>query len=764
MIFIIMSNVKHDAVYHGASALPRTPVQNCDTGLKLMIDPKRMQNPCKGWMRLASRPSLLALLLASAAFLAPAMTVPTAMATDAPAMEELDQLESSPEELETGDEAAEAVIAPEAGSPAEDRQKELAAQFPDIDLDAYARALALYRGGNLSAGDAIRDQFDDPTARILLEWAGLRGGSVPDFERIATFMRENPDWPGRYLLRTRAEQALMNARPSDEMLLAFFASEKPRSTQGTVALAEALRREGAIDDAQALIRDIWRNTSLGDTSELRLMLTFPGTLTRNDHRIRMERRLFAQDWATARRAAALAGEDFVTLVEARQAVMRNPSGIAKALAAVPERLRNDSSYLFSRARHLRITEKYEEAAAIIAGAPRSLAVIADGDGWWTERRIVGRLMLERGKTQLAYDLVAGHAAQSPAEYIDAEFHAGWIALRFLEEPEKALEHFARAGARATTPISITRGAYWQARAHEALGNADTARQFYEEAARFPVSFYGQLAHQELGNNGLTLREIAADPDEQRKRRDATDTARAIKLLHAIGAEDLAATLLVDLGRTLEDAPLLQSFADLAEELGNHRGHLALSRTAVQRGLPMDLHAYPIRGIPDFPIIGPGVERALVYAIARQESAFDPNALSPAGARGLMQLMPGTARNTAERYGVKYEADRLLGDPVYSAKLGAAHLGELMDDWSGSYALAFAAYNAGPGHVRRWIQRFGDPRRADVDAIDWIEKIPFPETRNYVQRVMENLLVYRHRLGESRGLAIEADLRAGHLTR
>ena len=735
-----------------------------------MIETKRMPNPREGWMRHVRR-FLPGLLFAAAVVVSP-MTGAGAATAETKAEEELEKLEGSAQELEAGDTAGDETAGDETdglavgatAGPGDDRRITPAAAFPDLDLEAFARALALYRSGNISAGDALRDRFDDPTARILLEWAGLRGGSVTDFDRIAGFMRENPEWPGRHLLRTRAEQALMNGRPSDETLLAFFATEKPRSAQGSLALAEALRRKGALEDAQAMIRDLWRNHSLEDLSELRLMLTFPGALTRNDHRLRMERRLFAQDWAAARRAAALAGDGFVTLVDARQAVMRNPSGVAKALEAVPEHLRSDSSYLFTRARHLRVAEKFEEAAAIIASSPRSLAVIGDGDAWWTERRIIGRLMLERGNAQLAYDLISEHAAQSPADYIDAEFHAGWIALRFLDAPERSLAHFAGAAERASTPISSTRGAYWQGRAHEKLGNAEDARRHYEQAALYPITFYGQLALQALGREGLSLREISADPDEQRERRDATHTARAIRLLHAIGVEDLAATLLADLGRTMEDVPLLQSFADLAEELGNHRGHLALARTAVQRGLPLDLHAYPIRGIPEFPIIGPDVERALVYAIARQESAFDPNAVSPAGALGLMQLMPGTARATAQRHGVRYEADRLLGDPVYSAKLGAAHLGELMNDWSGSYALAFAAYNAGPGHVRRWIQRFGDPRRADIDPIDWVEQIPFPETRNYVQRVMENLLVYRHRLGESRGLAIEDDLRAGHSAR
>ncbi len=714
----------------------------------------------------ARTPTLTALVLAMA--LAFALSLP------APAGAEVEE-----EEIGTQAETAEAAledVAAEAAQPrsasrspeaALDETSEAArsSAFPDVDLEALARTLALYREGKIAEGDSARDAVTDPAARLLLEWAALRGGSVKDFDRIATFMRENPDWPGRSLLRTRAEQALLSSGLSDEMALAFFAAEKPRTGLGTILLAQALRREGASEDAHALVREAWRENALSQSIELRFLTAFPALFTRSDHRIRMERRLFAQDWAAARRAAALAGSGYDKLVDARQAVMRNPAGVTKALAAVPESLRRDSSYLFTRARHLRISDKHEEAARLIRQAPRNPALIADGDGWWTERRIVARHLLEKGRNELAYELVSGHAAESPADFIDAEFHAGWIALRFLEDSERAIGHFEKAGAPATTPISRSRSAYWQARAHEAAGNGDRARALYEEAASHPVSYYGQLAHQKLGNGALALRTAEADPQEILARREAMPIARAIRLLHAVGAEDLAAPLLADLGRTLEDAPLLQSFADLAEELGNPRGLLALARTAVLRGLPLDLHAYPVGGIPEFPILGPGVERALVYAIARQESAFDPEAVSPAGARGLMQLMPATARRTAERYGVAFEAGRLLGDPVYSAKLGSAHLGELMEDWSGSYALAFAAYNAGAGHVRRWIERFGDPRSPEVDAIDWVEKIPFPETRNYVQRVMENLLVYRQRLGEAHApLAIEADLRAGHRLR
>lgn len=634
---------------------------------------------------------------------------------------------------------------------------------PGVDRAAFSEALARYRAGSLAEGDAAREGVTDEAASILLEWAALRAGGSAPFERIAAFMRRYPDWPGRSLLRLRAEQALVRAGAPDATILAFFAAEKPRTAPGALMLASALGREGNDAAARGLVRDLWLADALSDTLETRILAAYPNLLSRADHRRRMERRLFAQDWAGARRAALLAGEGYETLVAARRALGGPGPALQRALDAVPERLRSDSSHLFTLARRARLADQPLEAAAIIARAPRALSVIADGDGWWTERRIVARNVLERGDAALAYELVAGHAAQSPAEVIDAEFHAGWIALRDLGDPEKALAHFERAGAPATTPISLSRAAFWRARALEAAGREEEALAAYEEAGAHATTYYGQLALQRLGRE-VALRPLPEAGPDVIARRDAAPLARAIRLLHHAGAGDLAVALLGDLGRTLEDAALIRAYGDLAEELGDARGALALARSALLRGLPLDAQAYPLGAVPEYPTLGPGVERALVYAIARQESAFDPNAVSPAGARGLMQFMPATARRTAERHGVPYSERRLLGDPFYSAKLGAAHLGDLMEDWGGSAALAFAAYNAGPGHVRRWIERFGDPRSGEVDMIDWVEKIPFPETRSYVQRVMENLVVYRHRLGTGANLAIEADLRGGRILR
>jgi soluble lytic murein transglycosylase len=642
--------------------------------------------------------------------------------------------------------------------------EDIPALFPDLDFEAAEEALTHYRFGRIAQGDALRDAITDEAADALLEWAAVRSVEQRDFERVSGFMRNHPDWAGRNLLRLRAEQAFIQNGPTPERVLTFFADEEPRTGRGALMLTQALWGSGAREAAEHLARRYWRERGFDENTEAQLLLSFAAAFTPSDHRLRMENRLFAQDWPAARRAARFAGEQFEALVDLRQALLREPARLEAAVADLPSSLRNDSSALYAKVRKARLDGDVRGAAQLIARAPRAVSIIADGDAWWVERRIVGRNLLEEGEYALAYEIIAGHAAQSPAEFLDAEFHAGWIALRFLDDAETALGHFIAAAEPASTPVSLSRVAYWQARAHQALGDDDAARAALEEAATHSTAFYGQLARQELDGGPISLRPLPEIDETVIAERDGRLFTRAILLLHALDAEDLAIALLGDLGRTSDDAALLRAYGDLAQALGNPRALLALARSALLRGLPLDEHAFPVGAIPEYPQIGPAVESALVHAIARQESAFNADAVSPAGALGLMQFMPATARRVAQRYGVNFDESRLLGDPAFSAKLGAAHLGELLDEWGGSAALAFAAYNAGPGHARRWIQRFGDPRRADRDIIDWVEQIPFPETRSYIQRVMENLIVYRYRLDQDRPLAIEDDLRGARAMR
>jgi soluble lytic murein transglycosylase len=370
-------------------------------------------------------------------------------------------------------------------------------------------------------------------------------------------------------------------------------------------------------------------------------------------------------------------------------------------------------------------------------------LLADGDGWWLERRIIARELLDRGDALAAYAVARDHAAQSAEKRVDAEFYAGWIALRFLNHPATAAGHFAEAAKMAAKPISVARTAYWQGRAAEAFGAYDDARRFYEKAARYSVTYYGQLARAKLGLPEVQLRTIEAGGHSPF---EPLPVAQAVKRLYEAGSRDIAFALCADLAASLTDAAHLDALGQLVTDAGDPRTLLTVGKTAVQRGFPLDRHAFPTLGVPAFEPIGERIEKAMVYAITRQESTFDPAAQSSAGARGLMQLMPNTAKRTAKRFGIEFDLGQLL-DPAYNVKLGVAHLGELMDDWKGSHILMFASYNAGGGNVSKWIKAYGDPRSPNVDPIDWIERIPFSETRNYVQRVMENLLVYRSRLTE-----------------
>ncbi|MGU3387666.1 transglycosylase SLT domain-containing protein [Methylobacterium sp. D53M] len=632
----------------------------------------------------------------------------------------------------------------------------------DTDPTLLRGAIDLYRKGRVADGDRMRDGFTDPAAKALLEWVAIRAGAGIGFNRTVAFVRANPDWPAGPLLRRRAEEALLSEKKAPATVRAYFATAKPVSAPGKFALALALRADGCDADAAEMVRDLWRTESFGRSLEAKVLDAFPDALTRVDHRYRMERALLKDDWESAGRAAGYAGGAYASLVRARRAVEDKSSGAAAALAAVPPSLRSDASYIFSRAQYFRRADKPEAAAAVLATAPSNPDVLVDGDEWWIERRIVARKLLDLGDAKTAYAVASQPAARSPEKRIEAEFHAGWIALRFAGDPAAAAQHFARVAAIAESPISVARAAYWQGRAAEALGQSEEAKRFYERAALQPIAYYGQVARARLGQTSLPLRAPADLEGAERQAFDGRLSIRALRLLGEAGIKELALPLYIDAARDLSDPRELQALGDLATDMKDARALVAIGKLAVQRGLPLDAHAYPTIGIPTYETFTavPQVERAMVYAIARQESQFDPRAQSGVGARGLMQMMPATAQRTARRVSTAFDVDRLTSDPAYCARLGQAHLGELMEDWRGSYVLAFASYNAGGGNVKKWIDAYGDPRKGDVDVIDWVERIPFTETRNYVQRVMENLQVYRSRLDSRSALLIEGDLHRG----
>ncbi|WP_188518432.1 lytic transglycosylase domain-containing protein [Alsobacter metallidurans] len=628
---------------------------------------------------------------------------------------------------------------------------------PTVDMAALKGAVDLYRKGDKAAGDAAAAAIADPTARKLLEWVAIRFVSRDlGFARIDDFIRSNPDWPTQKLLRRRAEEALVAARLDTKTVRAFFKAHPPLTAGGKIAQARALIEDNKPTEAAALVRAAWRADEFGPDMESRFLEAFPELIDAADHRARMEMLLFNEDWTAALRAANKAGPDAVKLAKARVAVGRSDAKAAQALEEVPKELRKDPAYLFAKAQLLRRQDKIVDAGKALAAIPKDAVRPGDADAWWAERRLVARKLLDAGEQKLAYDVASGMPADCPAEVrADAEFHAGWIALRFLHQTAAAEKHFAEIAKAASTPMTIARAAYWQGRAAEAAGKP--GEEFFRKAAQHGIAYYGQLARMKLDIAELPVRRVL--PSELTLPSQVA-ALRAVRLLYDADARDVAQPLLADLAKTLEDSAELDALARIPAERGDARALLIVGKAATQRGFPLDDRAFPTIGVPDIELGANAVEKPLVFAIARQESAFDPKVVSSAGARGLMQLMPATARQTAQRTGVGYDADKLTADPAYNAKLGAAHLGDLVGDWKGSYILTIASYNAGGGNVRKWIEAYGDPRSSGIDPVDWVERIPFTETRNYVQRVMENLQVYRTRLTERSALLIGEDLKRG----
>jgi soluble lytic murein transglycosylase len=625
-----------------------------------------------------------------------------------------------------------------------------------LDLSAVKQALDLVRKNRQDEATATANSITDPLARKLVEWVILRSeDGSNDFSRYSAFINANPSWPSIPLLRRRAEAALWQESTDPQTVIAFFASDPPRSANGHFALARALLTRGDIPRAAAILHEAWRADAFSSDLEGQARETFGGLITPADDAARMDARLYAEDEDAALRAARHLDAGAMAVAKARIAVIDQVGNARSLLEAVPENARSEPGYQFSRIQWLRRSDKIVEAAQLLLAASHDPARLGDVDQWWVERRLVARKLIDLGNARLAYDVVNAAALPKDENHrAERHFTAGWIALRFLHDPGAAASHFARIAEGVTNPITLARAFYWQGRAAEALGREQDARSFYRQAAYYPTAYYGQLARAKVGLNEVTLRM----PPESEHR--TLEIARVLEILYAIDERDLVAAIAADLGENATDTAALVGLAGIAARHHDARATLLIGKAALRRGLPFERYAFPDFGVPEYQQIGPEVEACVVYAIVRQESAFNPRVVSSANAIGLMQVTPAAGRDTAKRFNVTFDQRRLSQDVAYNAQLGTAELGNEIATWRGSYLLAFVAYNAGPRRAKEWIEQYGDPRDPKIDPIDWIERIPISETRNYVQRVLENMQIYRALLENNPKLLIEADLRRG----
>lgn len=609
---------------------------------------------------------------------------------------------------------------------------------------------------DVDAARAARDSMRRGTLdHHILTWAialsGLEG--VPSGE-IAAAAAELKGWPGLKSLRALSERAIFFENPPAAQVLAAFGDTRPETVKGAITLTRALMTAGQTNRAKSVAVEFWRTERMDKEESNIFLKEFKALLSKADHLRRMEMLLYRDRVSEAKPLAELAQAQ--SLYRAWISVIRTPAKAASAISKVHPSWHDDPAYLYLRVRHLRALERDKDAAALLAKMPRDRAVLVDPDEWWIEARIISRGIYELGDAKAAYRLAAAHLAQSPADYAEAEFHAGWYALRGLKDAKTASRHFANILKVVDGQISTARAHYWLGRAAESGGGGQAA-DHYARAAQFPTTFYGQLAGAKLGHKSLNIT-YPAPSNAERTRFASREAVQAIRKLEDAGYEWRADSLYRALAAELVSPGELAILAAMAERRGDHQVSLQVGKIAWNRGLDVAALAYPLGAVPASANIA-GSGKALAYSIARQESAFNKAAVSPANAQGLLQLLPGTAKGVASRHGLPYSKSRLTTDAGYNATLGAHFLGEQIEDFGGSYILTFIAYNAGPRRVPQWIERFGDPRGKSLDeVIDWIEMIPFTETRHYVQRVLENYQVYKARLGQS--ASIEKDLRFG----
>ena len=604
---------------------------------------------------------------------------------------------------------------------------------------ALAAAMEDMRQGNW-AGAMIEARRDGQEALDIVLWHFLRAGRG-EASQVQDFIDRNPDWPGMAYLREKSETAMGSATP--EEVLAFFGDAPPQTGGGAVTLARAQEAMGERGAAQATIVLAWRTLPLsGD--ERRTIQTGWGDIVTPHNVARLDMALWRGWQDNAEALLPYVPEGWRELAEARMALRQLSPGVDARIEDVPEELADHAGLAYERFLWRMRKGRYDDAAELILARSETGEGLGEPWAWAPRRADLARDLMRDGRYDEAYEVAARHGLVEGADFAALEWLAGFIALRFRDDAETARDHFRAFSGAVDSPISAGRAGYWLGRAEEALGNTEAAKTAYAEGARWQTSFYGLLAAERADLPTDPALTGAEDfPDWRTAEWTRSTVYRAAILLMAAGEEVLAERFLTHLAESL-DRQQIGQMGDMLAEMGRPHIQVRLGKRAAQFGMeiPGPYYALDDRVTgTDYP-----VPTELVLSIARRESEFDPGVISHAGARGFMQLMPGTAQLVSGWLDVAYDSGRLLSDPAYNARLGAAYLADLAQRFDGNVVMMAAGYNAGPGRPESWMQRFGDPRRGGADIVDWIEMIPFDETRNYVMRVAESVVVYRARLG------------------
>ena len=595
-------------------------------------------------------------------------------------------------------------------------------------------------------------------ARKFLLWHRLAAdGFTPGFHETDQFRIENPNWPRMHRLLRRAEQAIPRSW-SDNKVIEWFGSREPLSALGAARLGEAERAIGEIEKGTERLRKAWITGDFNRSQSKAFYKRFKSILTRLDHQKRLDRLLWDGRHRSAGRLWSLVSKDWQKLAQARIALRQQSGNVDTLIKRVPRSLKSHPGLVYERLRWRRI-KKLDSAINL---AKQFTSELPYAEKLWKERAIIARRALRKGNVTDAYKIARRNGlAPGGVEYAEAEWLSGWIALRFIGDHGSAFQHFERMHSAVKFPISIARGAYWAGRAKEAGGHKGAAFDWYRKAAEYSLTYYGQLAYSRL-NPGKSLRfpSVIQTTDEVQMNFNNHELVRIMRMLENLGESKLVKLFFNSLVNASNDPKWWANLAKLATKLGRPDLSIKVGKKAAQMGYPLPSETFPVLELPVLPNKAKSnrPEVALSLAVIRQESAFRVNAESRAGAKGLMQIMPTTAKLISQGLKIQYSHRQLTKNPSYNLTLGQSYLGDLIKKFRGSYVLALVSYNAGPHRALRWIRSFGDLREDDVNSVDWVEMIPFNETRDYVQRVLESLQVYRSKLSTADVvLGLEADL-------
>jgi len=619
---------------------------------------------------------------------------------------------------------------------------------------AVAAAMAAVDAGDWDVAASVIEPAG-ALGRDIVEWHRLRAGEG-SFAEYRDFLARRSDWPGLPLLRKSGERAI-GAGDDPAAVIAYFKALAPQTGSGALAHAAALRATGEAKAADAEIIDAWLHLSLTAGEETAILARYADILAKY-HFARQDMLLWRNAATEAARLDPLIDADQGKLADARIALIRKSNGVDALVKAVPKKLAGDPGLAYARFIWRADKGLTDSAIQMLAERSTSAKSLGNPEAWAPRRRSMVRQLMRDGKSKLAYRMASQHFLTSGDDYADLEWLAGFIALTDLKDPKAALVHFQNFQRQAATPISLGRAGYWVGRAYAALGQKDNAQAAYAFAGEFQTSYYGLLAAEKAGlkmDPVLLGRETY--PDWKTAAFTKSSVFQAAMLFHKAGQPLLFTRFYRHLAESL--TPVEQGqLADLALQLDEPFTAVYLAKYAADAGVVLMRPYYPLTAWADHKF---AVPTELALSIARRESEFYPHAISPAGARGLMQLMPRTGKAMAARVGLPFELAKLTDDPTYNATLGSAYLRKLIDNYGPVYPLVAIGYNAGPSRVQQWSLQYGDLRNPKIDPVDWVEHIPFDETRNYVMRVMESVVIYRARLaGEVQPIRLSQELR-GH---